>query len=70
MKVQYGKLAEINDTVDKLEDPVQRTILVKHYFSGKTWRDVASETHYSERTVRNIHAAALAEIDKLIKSLP
>jgi DNA-directed RNA polymerase specialized sigma24 family protein len=67
---QYDKLAEISDTVDKLQDPLHRTVLVKHYFSGKTWREVAAETYYSERTVRNVHSDALAEVEKLIELLP
>ena len=70
MKAQYDKLAEINDTVDMLHDPFQRAVLVKHYFSGKTWPEVALETYYSERTIRSIHTAALAEVEKLLESLP
>ena len=70
IKAQYDKLTEISDLVDKLEDAMRRTVLVKHYFSGRTWREVAVETSYCERTVRNIHTAALAEVEKLLESLP
>ena len=70
MKEQYSKLNEINDIVEKLEDPLQRMVLVKHYFSGKTWREIAHETYYCERTIRYVHTAALTEVEKLIKTLP
>ena len=70
MKEQYDMLTEINDTVDKLQDPLQRTVLVKRYFSVKTWREIALETYYSERTIRYIHTAALAEVRKLIETMP
>jgi len=68
MKAQYAKLTEINDTVDRLRDPMHRIILVKRYFSGKTWREVACEIHYNERMVRRIYNDALLEIDRLLES--
>jgi hypothetical protein len=68
IKAQYEKLAEISDTVSKLRDPRHRTVLVKYYLSGKTWREVEIETHCYKRTVRSIHLAALEEVDKILKS--
>jgi DNA-directed RNA polymerase specialized sigma subunit len=64
---QFVQLDEINRKLDALTDPIQHTIIVKHYLSGKTWRQIAAELHYSERAVRYIHTAALSELQK---SLP
>jgi DNA-directed RNA polymerase specialized sigma24 family protein len=70
MAAEFEKLADINDTLDRLQDPKQREVLVKHYLGGKPWHQIADETFYSERTIRYVHTAALAEVEKLIEILP
>jgi RNA polymerase sigma factor (sigma-70 family) len=64
---QFAKLDEINRTLNCLTDPLHYIVIVKHYLDGKTWREIAAELNYSERTIRYIHTTAL---ELLQKSLP
>jgi chromosome segregation ATPase len=66
MKAQYGRLAEINETINAIDDPILHALLVKRYVSGKPWADVASELYYSEAQVYRLHASALEEVERLI----
>jgi RNA polymerase sigma factor (sigma-70 family) len=65
---QFAKLDEINKTLDTLTDPIQHNVIVKHYLYGKTWRQIANELNYSERSVHYIHNTALKELEKTLQT--
>lgn len=66
MKAQYEKLAEINETISAVADPILQALLVKRYVSGKSWALISSELSYSVAQVYRLHSAALEEVERLI----
>ena len=66
MKTQYEKLAEINETINSVTDPILQALLVKRYVSGKSWALISSELSYSAAQVYRLHSAALEEVERLI----
>ena len=66
MKAQYGRLAEINEMINAVADPILHALLVKRYISGKPWAVISSELYYSEAQVYRLHSAALEEVERLI----
>lgn len=56
-------LAEVEDMIDGLEDPVERRLMRCRYIEGKVWEEVCVEMNYSWRQTHNIHSKAL---DKLV----
>jgi DNA-directed RNA polymerase specialized sigma subunit len=65
---QFAKLDEINCTLNCLTDPLHYIVIVKHYFNGKNWREIAHELNYSERTIHYIHNKALSELEKTLQT--
>lgn len=49
---------------------LERDILWRHFIKGEYWVRIAQEHHYSERQARNIGAAALDDMGKLLDSCP
>ena len=49
----------IEEAIDGLEDPDQRTILRYRYIDGKSWKRTAQLVHYSKETVLRKHGKAL-----------
>ena len=56
-------LAEVEDMVDSLDDPVERRLLRCRYIDDLTWEEVCVEMNYSWRQTHRIHGNAL---DKLV----
>lgn len=58
--------AEITELIGRLDDPRLRTLLTARYISCLTFEQIASEMHYSVRSVLRLHRKALEKIDELI----
>lgn len=56
------KILEAEDVIEKLPDQ-QQTVMRLRYLDGYSWREVAKETHYSEKHIFKIHAAAMRKVD-------
>ena len=56
MKLKAREMIETLDVV------IEKVVLYKHYFEGKSFEDIASEVYYSSRWVKKVHDDA---IDKL-----
>lgn len=56
------KLKEIEKTLDKIDNPLERTVLRMAYIERKRFEEIACEIHYSYRTVRRLHKAGLKKI--------
>ena len=50
------------EMIETLNVVIEKVVLYKHYFEGKSFEDIASEVYYSARWVKKIHDDA---IDKL-----
>ena len=57
--------ASILNTINKIDDTDQRTLLTLRYINLKYFDQIAVEMHYSYRTILRIHAAALESFEKL-----
>lgn len=66
MKAQYDELAEINETINAVDDPILHALLVKRYISGKSWAVISRELYYSEAQIYRLHTVALEEVERLI----
>ena len=49
----------IQDAIDRVEDPDQRSLLDMRYIDGKRWLFIMDRLHVGETTSRRIHHAAL-----------
>lgn len=58
-------LAEVENMVDSLDDPVERRLLRCRYIDDLTWEEVCVEMNYSWRQTHRIHGTAL---DKLVSA--
>ena len=58
--------AEIQDTIDRVQDARMRVLLELRYLNGRTWEEVAEEMNYTTRNVYNLHSAALKAVAPLI----
>jgi DNA-directed RNA polymerase specialized sigma subunit len=54
------------DLVKGLKDVRQQKVIAGHYFQEKPFSQVASDTGLSLSTVRRLHSAALAQLDKML----
>lgn len=58
-------LDKIEDMIESLEDPEQKTVIKLRYVYGYTWSEIAISTEMAERTVYYVHGKALANLRKL-----
>lgn len=58
-------LDQIEDMIESLEDPEQKTVIKLRYVYGYTWSEIAISTEMAERTVYYVHGKALANLRKL-----
>ena len=70
IEVEREKLNEVLSVIDNIKDPIAQKVTVKRYIERKSWNAIASEIFASEKTVRNIHATMLREVEKVIKNSP
>lgn len=59
-----ASLAEVEDMIDSLEDPIERRLMRCRYIEGMVWEEVCVEMGYSWRQTHRIHGGAL---DKLVE---
>ena len=59
-------LGEIEDTVNKLEDPRQQALIIYHYINDLTWEECAEAMGYDLRWIYRLHGRALDEVEKII----
>ena len=52
----------VEDMIDGLDDPTQRTVARLYYIDGLTWEQVCVKANYSWRQTHRIHAALLSEL--------
>lgn len=57
--------SQITKEIDKLKDSEHIDILYKRYIHNNSWRDIAEEMNYSERTIHRIHGKALREFEEI-----
>lgn len=57
-------IAEIEQLIGTLSDPVERRLIRCRYLEGKTWEQVCIEMNYSWRQVHRIHGRALEDLSR------
>lgn len=57
------RLAEIEDMIDRLEDPRSRRVLYFRHIYRLNWYDIAEKMHYSKSSVQRFHAKAIKELE-------
>ena len=68
-KELIGTHADIVMTVDRIEDPDERRVLMLRYIDGKSWIDIAHAIPCSERAVYYIHGRALRHLEEILQSI-
>ena len=68
-KELIGVHADIMLTVDRLEDPDERRVLMLRYIDRKTWLDISRAIPCSERAVYYLHGRALRHLDEILQSI-
>ena len=58
---------EILDSIFRLNDPRERTILKERYIDMRTWEQIAEEIHLSRMQVTRIHGYALNSIKDVLE---
>lgn len=58
-------LEETEDLIAELEDYRQKNVIRLRYIDGLNWEQIATEMHWSERTVYNIHGKALEALRRI-----
>jgi len=64
MQAVFNQLAEINEAIASMNDPMLHSLLVKRYVRGERWEQIAADLFVSLRYVYILHDTALAEIEK------
>ncbi len=60
----FNHLAEINEAIDSLKDPMLNSLIVKRYICGERWEQIAVDMFISLRYTHTLHKTALVEIEK------
>ena len=68
-KELIGTHADIVMTVDRIEDPDERRVLMLRYIDGKSWIAIARAIPCSERAVYYIHGRALRHLEEILQSI-
>ena len=68
IKKIIDEIAELEDAIQKLDDPCEREILRLRYFEHKKWDDICQMLHFETSKVHRIHGIALENIYKLSAS--
>jgi len=64
-----GVHADIMLTVDRLEDPDERRVLMLRYIDCKSWVAIANAIPCSERAVYYLHGRALRHLEEILQSI-
>jgi DNA-directed RNA polymerase specialized sigma24 family protein len=68
-KELIGVNADIMMTVDRIEDPDERRVLMLRYIDGKSWVAISHAIPCSERSVYYLHGRALRHLDEILQSI-
>ena len=68
-KELIGVHADIMLTVDRLEDPDERRVLMLRYVDQKQWIEIARAIPCSERSVYYLHGRALKSLEQILQSI-
>lgn len=67
-EIALEKLNELEEKIDALAEYDQKAVLYFRYIYRLKWTEVAERMHWSERTVRRIHAKALEALARTERS--
>lgn len=56
------------ETIDKLQDERQRSVLTSYFVNGNTWEQTAVSLGYSYQHIRRIYKKALKAVDALMEA--
>lgn len=65
-----AEVFEIEDFISEnlvFLSPIEQTIIIERYMSGKSWRKIQAELHYEERQPYNIEKCALQKLAKRLQ---
>lgn len=68
-KELIGVHADIVLTIDRLEDPDERRVLMLRYIDGKSWVAISHAIPCSERAVYYLHGRALQHLTGILQSI-
>ena len=63
----YAVKQEILQVINKVNDSVLRTLLIKRYINFQTWEEIACGMNYSYRQICRLHGKALSKIRDVIE---
>ena len=67
LKTEYEKaLADISDTISRVENDDAKTILAKRYIGGKRWRTIEDEEYISEPQLFRLHKMGVRLVEKIL----
>ena len=58
---------EVMEAVMQIEQSDQRMVLIRRYFNGEEWRDIADAMNYDVRTVYRTNGQALKSISAVMR---
>ena len=59
--------AYFSKIIDSLNNPMQIRVLYSHYYSGKSFQQIADELGYSRRNICYIHGDALRAMERIME---
>lgn len=59
IKRLYHNVNIITNTINLIDNPAMRAVLIKRYIQFQKWHDIAFDLHYSERAIHNLHKNAI-----------
>lgn len=59
IKKLYRNVNIITNTINLIDNPAMRAVLIKRYIQFQKWHDIAFDLHYTERTVHRFHKIAI-----------
>lgn len=67
IKAAQETINEIVVVIGMVTDPTQEALLSKRYLTNKTWCEIIHELHYGHTRIHEIHNAALAVVEGILK---
>ncbi len=62
------ELSLTRSIIDKLKNPIHRSIAVDRYINGMKWKDILNSYHYEQRQIFKIHEKLLEEVSRIALS--
>lgn len=61
---------ELMTAIMQIEQSEQRMVLIRRYFNGEEWRDIADEMNYDVRTIYRMNGQALKSMSAIMECQP